>query len=472
MRHPLRDLRRNLVAGVRLVTGQRVQLLDFRCDLPQLGALLLLGVLLRLLDESWSADFAVKLSVGGWVQEGFYTFLLLAVAAFLAHLLRQPHLQLALPCVLLAGLPTFELIGWGGRLASESLRESWSWAEEVSAAILLLWLFFWLGRSVAVSLFPRGEGRWWQANLGAGLLAGALVLPQSFLPVEQLVVPTIALPRSPGKAPELFSEEVLAAQVQLLAQALDDIDEERPDQTDLFFVGFAPYAGAEVFRRDLALARERVEARYGAERHSVAMVNHPATTLEEPLATVSNLRLVLNTVGELMNPQEDLLFLYLTSHGSPQHQLEVDFPPLKLHALTPETLSRTLDEAGIKWRVIVVSACYSGGFIAPLKSEFSLIITASRADRSSFGCGDQDEFTYFGKAFFDQAMREERGLLGAFERARRLVAEREQAEKLTPSEPQMFVGEAMREKLQSFEQEEPRRRQGMMALYRGKPGGS
>ncbi|KAB2842438.1 MAG: hypothetical protein F9K47_09070 [Burkholderiales bacterium] len=465
MRHHLRDLKRNLLAGFRLLTGQRVQLLDFRCNLPQFAALLLLGIVLRLVDEACSADFAVQLAPGGWVQEGFYTALLLAVAAALAHALRQPHLSLALPCILLAGLPTIELVGWGERLAVEVLRESWPWIERASSVLLLLWLLFWLWRSVSVSLFPRGAARWWQAHLGAGLLAGVLVLPQSFIPLEQLLVPAHASPRSPGNRPELYSEEVLAAQMQLLAQALDDIDEQRAGQTDVFFVGFAPYSGAEVFRRDLALAREAIEARYDAERHSVALLNHPATTLEEPLATVSNLRLVLNTVGEVMNPEEDVLFLYLTSHGSPEHRLEVDFPPMKLSALTPEALSRALDEAGIRWRVIVVSACYSGGFIGPLRNEFSVIMTVTRADRSSFGCGDEDEFTYFGQAFFGEALREERGLLSAFERARRIIADRERAEKLTPSEPQLFVGEAMRDKLQSLEQDEPRRRQGMMAFW-------
>jgi hypothetical protein len=454
-----------------LLTLQRVHRLDFRCNLPQFALLFLLGLGLRMLDEALSGEFAVAWSAAGWLQEGFYTALLLAVAALLAHHLRQPHLLLALPCVLLAGAPTFELLGWGENALRETLAERFPEIGTITAGLMMLWLLLWLWRSVAVCLFPREPRFWLRVNGGAALLAGVLVVPASFIPAAQLLVPVVAQ-RQSGNGPtsDPLSEEALSAQMQLLVQALDALEDERPGQADLFFVGFSPFAGAEVFRRDLTMAREVVETRFDAGSHSIALLNNPATILEEPLATVSNLRLALNTVGEVMNPEEDILFLYLTSHGTQENELEVEFAPRRLHHLTPAALASALGEAGIKWRVIVVSACYSGGFIAPLQDEHTLIITASRADRSSFGCGDHDELTYFGRAFFDQALREERSFEGAFERAKKLVAERENAERLTPSEPQIFVGEAMREKLAAFERREPARRHGLMALHQAAPG--
>ena len=84
-----------------------------------------------------------------------------------------------------------------------------------------------------------------------------------------------------------------------------------------------------------------------------------------------------------------------------------------------------LDDAGIKWRIIVVSACYSGGFIDPLKDEHTLIMTASAANRTSFGCGNGSEATYFGDALFQHALRFEDSFVKAFQHARERIAERE-----------------------------------------------
>lgn len=466
-----RDLRRNLRAGLRLMTLRRVALLDFRCNLPQLGLLLVLGVGLRLFDEARSAGFEVSWVAEGWLQEGFYTALVLAVAGLLAHFLRQPHLPLALPCVLLSGAPFYEVVGWIERPLLEWTAAHWPPGETLLGVLSALWLLVWLWRSVAVSLHPQRPHFWWRANAGAALLAGALILPSSLFAPAQLLVPA-ALSTGPAAGKGwVFSEEALAAQMQLLVQSLDAIEEERPDRSDIFFVGFAPFAGAEVFRRDLALARAVIEERYDASAHSVAMLNNPGTALDEPWATVSNLQLALSAVGAAMNPEEDVLFLYLTSHGSEDQQLEADLPPLQLQPLTPTALARQLDEAQIKWRVIVVSACYSGGFIPPLRNANTVIVTAARSDRTSFGCEDKSDLTYFGEALFSRALREEGGLIAAFERAKALVTAREQAEKLIPSEPQIFVGEAMRVKLAQLESEAPRRRSGMMAARGAASGG-
>jgi hypothetical protein len=109
-----------------------------------------------------------------------------------------------------------------------------------------------------------------------------------------------------------------------------------------------------------------------------------------------------------------------------------------------------LDTSGIRWRIVVVSACYSGGFIDALKNDRTLVITASDASHASFGCGSESDFTYFGKAYFDQALRKQHSFIAAFEDARRIIAERELGEGRTPSNPQMYVGSAIRGKLQAM----------------------
>ena len=112
----------------------------------------------------------------------------------------------------------------------------------------------------------------------------------------------------------------------------------------------------------------------------------------------------------------------------------------------------TLDKSGIRWKVIVISACYSGSFVSALQSPDTLIITASAADRASFGCSNEADYTYFGRAFFDQAMREQKTLKGAFQEASETVAKWESAQGFDPSEPQWVIGKNMEMMLPQLEQ--------------------
>jgi hypothetical protein len=163
------------------------------------------------------------------------------------------------------------------------------------------------------------------------------------------------------------------------------------------------------------------------------------------------MRRALTAIGERMNPAEDVLVLYLTSHGSEKHRLAVDLWPLQLDAIDPQDLRAALDESGIRWRVIVVSACYSGGYVEPLKDERTLIITAASAKRQSFGCGAASDFTYLAKALFDEELRKTHSFEAAFARAQKSIAAREKEKGFVPSEPQIHVGAQIRDKLKTLE---------------------
>ena len=121
-----------------------------------------------------------------------------------------------------------------------------------------------------------------------------------------------------------------------------------------------------------------------------------------------------------------------------------------MNHLTPARLIKALDQAGIKNRVLILSACYSGSFVKPLSNENTMIFTAARADRTSFSCSNEREWTFFGDAYFNHALRQERSFVTAYERARDLVEVWEKERGLTGSEPQMFVGTAIREKVDAL----------------------
>lgn len=242
-------------------------------------------------------------------------------------------------------------------------------------------------------------------------------------------------------------EHTMYAQPALLDAALAALAPQRPDHIDLYVVGFAGDADEGAFRNEVdflpALASHRLDA---AER-TLRLVNHVGSADELPLATVTNLERSLGGIAERMDIDEDILFLYLTSHGSEDHLLYVNQPPLPLRQLGPQRLRAALDEAGIRWRVIVISACYSGGFLEALDDPNTLVITAASADRTSFGCGNSANATWFGQAFLIDGLNHTSSFRRAFLRAKRLIAEREEAEEHTPSEPQWQAGAAIGEHL-------------------------
>jgi hypothetical protein len=183
------------------------------------------------------------------------------------------------------------------------------------------------------------------------------------------------------------------------------------------------------------------------------LLNNPQTLLTTPFATVTNLRETLNELGAIIDADDDVVMVYLASRGTREHALVAEQPPLSLVDLTPVGLKQLLDDAGIKWRIIVVSSCYSGAFAAALADDHTLVITDAGVDGSdgvAFGCDGRTPPTVFGDAFFDQGLAKGDTFQAAFERAKAAVAAREQEEKYAPpSQPTMIVGSEMVDKLKS-----------------------
>jgi hypothetical protein len=151
---------------------------------------------------------------------------------------------------------------------------------------------------------------------------------------------------------------------------------------------------------------------------------------------------VLQHLGTLVDAQRDILFLFLSSHGN-VGTLTIELPGSGVGQLTPEQLGAMLDGSGIRNRVVIISACHSGSFIPALASPTTLVITAARANRTSFGCSNERWWTYFGDAYFNHALRRDTSFTRAFAQAKRLIGLWEAREKLTPSLPQMAGGEAL-----------------------------
>jgi hypothetical protein len=261
---------------------------------------------------------------------------------------------------------------------------------------------------------------------------------------------------TPASAQDVPPTAIPVRDARLIDTAIAALPAQRPGVVDLYALGVAGDATEDVFRNEaryfVDLARQRLRA-----RGAMALVNHLDSVEGDPapLATYDNLAHALQGLAARMDPAEDMLLVYLTMHGTPEHELAVVFPPFVEDLLVPEDLVALLDESGIRHRVVVVSACYSGGFIPRLRDADTLVMTASRADRPSFGCGNASNVTFFGRAWMVEGLNRHAGLFAAFDDARARVGAWELGEALEASQPQISAGRRIRKRLALWQSQTP-----------------
>jgi hypothetical protein len=255
-----------------------------------------------------------------------------------------------------------------------------------------------------------------------------------------------------AEAPAFDAEAVMYNQRDLLDAAAAGLKPQTPGAVDLYAVVFAGDAQENVFRNEAEYAEKLLSERFGAEGRVIVLENNAATVATRPLATLTNLTWALDDVAKTMDPAEDLLLVYVTTHGSADHELLVDLDPLPLDQIGPDDLADALaTKPGVRWKVVVVNACYSGGFVDALRDDSTLVIASARADRTSFGCGADSDITYFGKAFLAEALNQTTSIPDAFARAKKSVAEWEDRDKEEHSEPQIATTRSIEAKLATWE---------------------
>ncbi len=239
----------------------------------------------------------------------------------------------------------------------------------------------------------------------------------------------------------------------LIESALSALAPQRPGQPDLYVIGVGGDSTEDVFRNEAVYLEALMSKRFGARGRVLTLINHSDSLNgpPRPLATLENLRSALAGVGNTMDREQDVLLLFMTMHGTAEHQLFVQMPPFYFDFIDPHQLRKALDDAGIRNRVLVISACYSGGFVPALKDDNTLVLTAAHKNRTSFGCGADSDITYFGRAWLVDALNGTTDFVAAFETAKVLIAEREEAEDFRPSRPQIAIGKAIVPRLEAWQ---------------------
>jgi len=203
--------------------------------------------------------------------------------------------------------------------------------------------------------------------------------------------------------------------------------------------------------------RDVMESRLGLRGHTLMLVNNAETVATYPLANRHNLERALAGIGATMDRDEDIAVVFLTSHGYEDGAVSAEFAQFAQNDIEAADVRDALDDAGIRWRVVIVSACYSGNFVDELKSPESVVITAAARDRSSFGCAAEADWTYFGRAYFADALARTGDFLTAFTQASEAIAARETREGKTASNPQIWIGDAARAQLERWTRERAER---------------
>ena len=315
----------------------------------------------------------------------------------------------------------------------------WSYT---SLPTIFLVLFVW--QTVAVFwVFARAmKWPWWEQVLILGGTIITLTIWQSSVnsqPIWKVEEQRVTLP-----------EAAMYAQPRLLDDVLSQMQSSVAGQSSWYFMGVAGAGYQNVFKSEVDRIQRQFDTRFGTYGRSVALINNKDTFVSQPIATKTSIERSLARIGQQMNPDTDVLFLYMTSHGLP-NVFELADEPIDMQSVDPQWLRETLDRSGIRWRVIVISSCYSGSFVSALQSPDTLVITASAEDKTSFGCNNEADYTYFGRAFFDEAMRSQHSFKSTFDVAVGRIKQWEKAQGFEHSQPQFKLGQNMALMLPQFE---------------------
>lgn len=317
-----------------------------------------------------------------------------------------------------------------------------------NAANWLLWLVWllptlWSIVAMVVLLMRSGDRALSQRVQACYALCAAAALTIYFAPVTPFWQDHGA-DAEDGYKPIRISQELVENQLPLMDAQLDALAPQRPGVADLYTITFAPYEGEEVFRRESGVVNDVMASRFDTAGRGVRMINHREHLDNMPWATTINLQRAIEGIAATMDPKEDVLFIHLTSHGASNGELATSFWPLEVEPVVPKDLKQWLDDAGIVHRVISISACYAGAWVAPLAGPDTLVMTASDADHTSYGCGRKSSLTFFGRAMYDEQLRTKTRSFTEAHAAARLVIdlrEKEAGKNDGYSNPQISMGQ-------------------------------
>lgn len=340
----------------------------------------------------------------------------------------------------------------------------------VTSAIYILLFVWWIGAMTCIVGSLEQQSGWRVVGRIAGLWL-ALFAANVAMPHTPVFVPpdfdprnanwwetVYAAHRAEGKPRTGLSSgqivQIDKTQPRLLEDQFARLAPSRKGETEIYTLAVAGWADQDVFIKEIDGALEAIGSVLPIKGRTVRLINRRDTVDTIPLANFRNFSAAVHAIGDVMDKDNDVFVLVMTSHGE-QTGFALQLPGGTAE-LTPQQVAAALDGEGIKNRVVIVSACFSGIFVPPLANDNTIVITAADAKHTSFGCAPERDWTYFGDAFFHQSLHPGADFENAFEHARVLIHGWEMMDRATPSNPQGSFGRALAAKLAPFFATNPR----------------
>jgi peptidase C13-like protein len=445
---PLIELFGNILAGTRAALFMPIHLWSFKGGYLQICLLLILSLSLSVIYDYFDTAPDNYFNPYGLSYQALLYFLFFFSLSFIAVLNSRQQDLGKLIILLLSIVPVI----WLGSVCLLALAEQQTYLDSYQSnwAVFIaysLWYLLVVARLIRRFFYLSI----WPTLTYVALYALLNFSPLFLLPTEPLWYPLQTETRSEKSPNKIDIETVYYSQNTLLNLNINDLVAGKAGTADLFFIGFAGDADEDVFMNEAKAAQSIMDDYFSAFGRSLLLINNEKTVDSVPLANGHNLKNSIKKTAELMDLDEDILLLYLSSHGSEDHYISANFLPFKLNNIDAEMIRAALNAAGIKWRIIIISACYSGGFIEPLADPYTLLITAASADRNSFGCGHDGKYTYFGDAYLEQGLKQTKSFIQAFNVAKEIIYEKENKEGFKNSNPQIRIGAEIKNKLIKYE---------------------
>lgn len=224
-----------------------------------------------------------------------------------------------------------------------------------------------------------------------------------------------------------------------LNQSLAALQVQRPGVVDAYVIVVA-LDSDPVFNREAREAGRVLSQRFDAAGHTIVLAAEEGEGQAAAPGSPSSLKLALARAAERMDRKEDVLVLYSTSHGTPRAGINYRDGAHGSGVITPADLAAMLTDTGIENRLVILQACFSGQFVSALSAPRTVVVTAASATRSSFGCSADNDWTFFGHALINQAMRQPDSFVRQFRRAFVAIYGWERQLGFQPSDPQISVG--------------------------------
>jgi hypothetical protein len=264
-----------------------------------------------------------------------------------------------------------------------------------------------------------------------------------------------AICASAGAQPAVEVPAPSSADHRKVDSAVGKLARQRPGVVDAYVV-VVSLDDDPVFGREARESARVLSSRFDASGRTILLAENEGPSVTDAAGSPSNLSRALTGVASVLDPNEDVLVVYSTSHGRPGDGLIY-----KMRGATPDTitsyeLATMLNGLRVRNRLVILQACYSGQFIPALASDGTIVITAAARDRSSFGCTPGNDWTFFGHAFVNQALRQPAPLFRQFSDAQKMIATWEGKSGFEPSRPQISIGRNSRTWLQALEARAPK----------------